>query len=44
MKRNVKVTIHDDYVIQDEQEVQKILDRLSKIISGSYVRQMKVGD
>ena len=40
---NVKVNIHNDYVIQDKEEVQKILDRVSKIISGSYVRQMKEG-
>jgi hypothetical protein len=39
----VKVTIHKDYVIQDKEEVQKILDRVSKIISGSYVRRMKEG-
>ena len=44
MERNVKVTIHNDYVIQDKEEVQKILDRVSKIISGSYVRQMKGGE
>ena len=43
MKRNVKVIVCDDYVIRDKQEVQKVLDRLSKIISGSYVRQMKEG-
>ena len=43
MKHNVKVTIHNDCVIQDKEEVQKILDRVSKIISGSYVRQMKEG-
>jgi hypothetical protein len=39
----VTVTIHNDYVIQDKKEVQKILDRVSKIISGSYVRRMKEG-
>jgi hypothetical protein len=43
MKHNLKVTIHNDYVVQDKEEVQKILDRVSKIISGSYVRQMKEG-
>ena len=43
MKHNVRVTIHNDYVIQDKKEIQKILDRVSKIISGSYVRQMKEG-
>ena len=43
MKRNVKVTVHSDYVIQDKKEIQKILDRVSKIISNSYVRQMKEG-
>lgn len=44
MERNVKVTIHNDYVIQNKEEIQKILDRVSKIISGSYVRRMKEGD
>ena len=43
MKHNVTVTIHNNYVIQDKEEIQKILDRVSKIISGSYVRQMKEG-
>ena len=43
MKHNVKVTIHNDYVLQDKEEIQKILDRVSKIISGSYMRQMKGG-
>lgn len=43
MERNVKVTIHTDHVVQDKQEIRKILDRVSKIISGSYVRRMKEG-
>lgn len=43
MKMKVKVTIHNDFVIQNKEEIQKILDRVSKIISGSYVRQMKEG-
>lgn len=41
MERNVKVTIHTDHIVQDKKEIQKILDRVSKIISSSYVRQMK---
>lgn len=43
MERNVKVTIHTDCVVKDKKEVQKILDRVSKIISNSYVRRMKEG-
>ena len=40
---NAKVTIHTDCVVKDKEEVQKILDRVSKIIRDSYVRQMKGG-
>lgn len=39
MKNNVTVIIRDDYIIHDNEEIQKILDRVSKIISGSYVRR-----
>ena len=40
MKNNVTVIIRNDYIVQDKGEIQKILDRVSKIISGSYVRKM----
>lgn len=43
VKHNVTVTIHNDYVIKNKEEIQKILDRVSKIISNSHVRQMKGG-
>lgn len=42
MKNTITVIIRDDYVVRDKEEIQKILDRVSKIISGSYVR--KTGD
>ena len=44
MKRTATVEICTDYVTRDPAEVQKILDRVSDIISKSYVRRMKEGD
>lgn len=35
------VKICEDYVVRDPKEVQKILNRVSQIISNSYIRQMK---
>lgn len=37
-KSNVVVTICDDYVIRDPEEIQRILNRVSKIVSGAYAR------
>ena len=36
------VKICEDYIIQDQEEVQKILNRVSKIVSNSYIRQANV--
>ena len=44
MKSNVTVEICTDYVTRDPAEVQKILDRVSEIISKSYARRMREGD
>lgn len=35
------VKISEDYIVRDPDEIQKILNRVSKIISNSYIRQMK---
>ena len=43
MKTKYTVTICTDYVTRDPVEVQKILDRVSDIVSKSYVRRMKEG-
>lgn len=43
MKVNGTVTVCTDYVTRDPAEVQKILDRVSDIVSKSYVRRMKEG-
>lgn len=37
-KCNVVVTICEDYVIRDQEEIQRILNRVSKIVSGAYMR------
>ena len=40
MKNKGTVRICEDYIIRDQNEVQKILKRVSDIISKSYIRQM----
>ena len=40
MKNKSTVRICEDYVVQDQEEVQKILKRVSQIISKSYIRRM----
>lgn len=35
------VKISEDYIVRDPDEIQNILKRVSKIISNSYIRQMK---
>ena len=40
MKNKSTVRICEDYVVQDQEEVQKILNRVSQIISKSYIRRM----
>lgn len=42
-KSKIKVEICTDYVTRDQDEIQKILNRVSEIVSKSYVRQMKEG-
>lgn len=37
-KSNVVVTICEDYVIHDQEEIQRILNKVSKIVSGAYMR------
>lgn len=37
------VTVRTDYVTADTERVQQILDRVSKIISGSYIRIQQEG-
>ena len=43
MSNKYTVTICTDYVTREPAEVQKILDRVSEIVSKSYVRRMKEG-
>lgn len=42
MENKLKYTVKicEDHVIRDPEEIKKILDRVSKIISNSYIRQM----
>lgn len=40
MKNKGTVKICEDYIIRDQGEVQKILKRVSDIISKSYIRRM----
>lgn len=40
MKNKIIVRICEDHIIRDQEEVQKILKRVSDIISKSYIRQM----
>jgi hypothetical protein len=37
-KKNYTVKICEDFVVRDSNKVQEILDRVSKIISNSYIR------
>lgn len=37
----VTVKVCTDYIIQDPKEIERILDRVSKIISNSYIRMQK---
>ena len=40
MKNKSTVKICEDYVVRNQEEVQKILKRVSQIISKSYIRRM----
>ena len=41
MKNKGIIKICEDYIVLDREEVQKILKRVSDIISKSYIRQAK---
>lgn len=43
MENKYTVTIRTDYVISDPKKVKDILERVSKIISESYIRLQKEG-
>jgi hypothetical protein len=40
MKNKSTIRICEDYVVRDQEEIQKILKRVSQIISKSYIRRM----
>jgi hypothetical protein len=40
MKNKSTVRVCEDYVVRDQEEVQKILKHVSQIISKSYIRRM----
>ena len=40
MKNKPTVKICEDYVVRNQEEIQKILKRVSQIISKSYIRRM----
>ncbi len=42
-KKNYTVRICEDHVIRDPDKVKRILDRVSKIISKSYIGERKNG-
>lgn len=42
-RKNYTVWICEDYVVRDSDKVQEILDRVSKIISKSYIGERKNG-
>lgn len=44
MKNKSTVRICEDYVVRDQEEVQKILKRVSDIISKSYIRPKKLAE
>ena len=39
-----RVIICEDHVVKDPKEIQKILDRVSEIVSASYRRRMEEGE
>ena len=41
---NCKITIHHDHVTKNPDDVENILERVSKIISGSYKRRVCEGE
>jgi competence transcription factor ComK len=41
-KTNYTVKICEDYVVRDPDKVKEILERVSKIISNSYIREKRV--
>ena len=41
MKNKSTVRICEDFVVRDQEEVQKILKRVSQIISKSYIRMQQ---
>jgi len=43
MGNNYTVTVRTDYVTTDPKKVKEILDKVSKIISNSYIRIQKEG-
>ena len=42
-EKNYTVRICEDYVVRDPEKVKQILDRVSKIISNSYIRGKQNG-
>ena len=40
-EKKYTVRICEDYVVRDAEQVQRILDRVSKIISNSYIGERK---
>ena len=40
-KKNYTVRICEDYVVRDPNKVKEILDRVSRIISNSYIGEKK---
>ena len=42
-QKNYTVRICEDYVIRDPEKVKQILDRVSKIISNSYIGDKRNG-
>ena len=40
-EKNYTVRICEDYVVRDTEKVKQILDRVSRIISNSYIEQRR---
>ena len=39
--KNYTVKICEDYVVRDSDKIKLILERVSKVISNSYIKEMK---
>lgn len=41
MSGNCKITVHDDYITHDPDEIKRIIDRVSRIVIDAEIRRAK---